>query len=285
MQVTVATSTEHTFSVFAKERDLDWLGLQTVSFTTPANSLTYFDLNNKATGTVGSGHSAGIEALADGWCRCWITFTTDAADTAGELRMYPCDGDGGVTVDLDDTSNIYIADAQFEVGSYPSSPVRSYASQVTRNADNVSIATADVPFVDGAGTIFTKLTPEVADDRRLMVLNDGSDSNRHLLYTVAGRYKALTQSSSSTQATTTMGTPVAGTAVHLGYAFDTDDIQAAQDGTAYTADVSATLPVGRDNFRVGSDETGTPFQGTHHLEMHIAGRRVTEAELETGTTL
>ncbi len=143
---TVSTTTAYTGSVYAKAGDLNFIVLAAVGFTTPANSFTWFNLSTGAVGTTDAAHTATIEDVGNGWYRCSITFTTDAADTSGELRIYVDDADNADRiVDRDDTSNIKIFGAQFEEGTVPTSyiPTGNGTTQ-TRAAQTLKIPAANM---------------------------------------------------------------------------------------------------------------------------------------------
>jgi hypothetical protein len=115
--LSVSTSTVYAFSMFAKADQLDWAYIELDNFTTPAtNTRAYFDLTD---GVVGSTPDAGIddtgiEDYGNGWYRCWVTFTTDAADTAGLIKFGVSDGDNDNLVADDTTSSIFVWGAQLE---------------------------------------------------------------------------------------------------------------------------------------------------------------------------
>ena len=148
--VTVSTTTAYTYSAFLKADQLGWAILWAENFTTPANGGAYFNLSSGSIGTVSSGFSAAIEDTGNGWYRCSITFTTDAADTSGTVEIYVADGDGDPFVDLDGTSSILIYGAQFEQGSTPSSYIPTAGSTVTRAADVMTIPIENIPYPTGA---------------------------------------------------------------------------------------------------------------------------------------
>ena len=137
---TVSTTTDYTFSIFAKADQLSWMALRTTDFTTPSNQYSYFDLSSGTLGTIGADHTATIEDVGNNWYRCSITFTTDASDTTGAVQIFLADADGDPNVDLDGTSSILIYGAQFEAGSTPSSyiPTTSGAT-ATRAAETLTI--------------------------------------------------------------------------------------------------------------------------------------------------
>jgi len=143
--VTVSTSTSYTMSAYLKADQLSWARLSVANFTTPANVSAYFDLSNGVVGTAGTGLSSTIEDAGNGWYRCAIEFTTDAADTTGQLGIGLANGDNNPTVDLDGTSSILIYGAQLEEGSTPSSYMPTNGATFTRAVETLTVAAADLP--------------------------------------------------------------------------------------------------------------------------------------------
>jgi len=133
--VTVAASTQHTMSVYAKADQLDWLYFELDYFTTPSNNTSqWYDLTN---GVVGGTPSAGVDdsgivALPNGWYRCWLSFTTDASDTVGTIRIGVTDADSDVTVDLDGTSSIFLWGAQLEAQPSPRHYIKTSGAAVSK---------------------------------------------------------------------------------------------------------------------------------------------------------
>jgi len=115
--VTVSTTTAYTFSVYLKADQLSLAHLRCVSLTTPADGGVWFDLSAGTILTQNSGYTGSIQSVGGGWYRCAITFTTDAADTAGQLRIYPAETDNVATVTRDGTSSIFMWGAQLSRGS------------------------------------------------------------------------------------------------------------------------------------------------------------------------
>jgi len=144
--VTVSTSTAYTFSVFMKQGQLNWAYLRGLGFTS-GDGVTYFNLATGAVGQTDANHTATIEDFGGGWYRCSITFTTDATDTSGSVIIGIAVGDGAnvASTPLDGTSSILIYGAQFEEGSTPSSYIPTSGSTVTRSAETLTIAAADLP--------------------------------------------------------------------------------------------------------------------------------------------
>ena len=150
---TVATSTTYTFSAFLKAGTLNWASIATILFTTPANVSTYFDLENGVVGTVGSGHTATIQAVGNEWYRCSVTFTTDAVDTTGQCRVGPAESDGDGIIPLDGVSSIQVYGLQLDQGKVvngtpvdaptPSSYIPTSGSTVTRGGQSLTVPPAE----------------------------------------------------------------------------------------------------------------------------------------------
>jgi hypothetical protein len=184
--ITVDVSSTYTYSIFAKKKDLDFIALRLSNFTTPINNNSFFDLNLGTVVSAGSGIVAEIENYGNGWYRCSVTFTTDAADTSGTLQIRLSQGGTGTTVDLDNTSNIYIWGWQFEKGSYATSYIPTNGSAVTRLGETCTNA-GNADLFDSEGVLYAEIAA-LADDLtfRYISLSDGTGDNCiRLYYTIA----------------------------------------------------------------------------------------------------
>jgi hypothetical protein len=160
--VTVATSTQYTYSIFAKADQLNFVALRGLSFTTPANGGVWFDLSTGSVGTETAGFTGQIESIGNGWYRCSIVFTTDASDTSGNIGHYAASADNNnLLEDLDGTSSILIYGAQLEAGSTPSSyiPNAGTSGGVTRAAETLTVPAAQLPWPE-PNVIGPELAPQ-----------------------------------------------------------------------------------------------------------------------------
>ena len=139
---TLISGSSYTFSVYAKAKERNKLALQMVAGTAyPSTPVAYFTLTGGGTiiSTAGTGATAAITALDDGWYRCSISAPTVAAGTAN-LAIYLANVSGSATYTGDGTSGLYLWGAQMEAGSAatsydPDPPAlpnyeRGYAPQV-----------------------------------------------------------------------------------------------------------------------------------------------------------
>lgn len=116
--LTIATGTTFTYSVYLKADGLDWAFLDVQNLAALAIS-AYFDLTNGAVGaTTGANNTSEfIEGVGNGWFRCGIVFASDAVDSTGRLRIALADSNGDNSVAADGTSSIFVWGVQLEASS------------------------------------------------------------------------------------------------------------------------------------------------------------------------
>ncbi|MCQ6458443.1 phage head spike fiber domain-containing protein, partial [Vibrio parahaemolyticus] len=86
-------------------------------------------------GTANAGLTGEIEDFGNGWHRCSVTFTTDATDTTGTIRVFLADGES-LSITRDGTSSVLVYGAQLEAGSTPSSYMPTSGGTYTRTAQS-----------------------------------------------------------------------------------------------------------------------------------------------------
>jgi hypothetical protein len=147
--MTVANSTPHTTSVYAKAGERSWMSLAGTS-----NARAWFNLATGAVGTVEASLTASIQSVGSGWYRCIVTQTTFV--TAGYLDVAVASADNTYSYTGNGTSGIHVWGAQLEAGSFPTSYIPTVASTVTRAADVASITGANFSswYNQSQGTLF-----------------------------------------------------------------------------------------------------------------------------------
>jgi len=142
---------QRVFSVFLEGGSgVDTLDLVIDAFTN--NATEEVDLS---AGTITSADpqtdAAGIEHLGGNVYRVWLAVTM-GADVAGRVRIL-----SNVTQSPGDFFRV--AGAQWEEGSFPTSYIPTNVSTVTRAAETLSIAAADLPYSATAMSIFASCIP------------------------------------------------------------------------------------------------------------------------------
>jgi hypothetical protein len=118
-----------------------------------------FDLLSGVVGTTGNATST-ITALGNGFYRCSMTSSTNHAAASGSIVLAFIDSASSAsipTVTRTGTETQIIEMVQAEAGTFATSPIETFASTVTRAADNVSLATTAFPYGGGtANTVYTE---------------------------------------------------------------------------------------------------------------------------------
>ena len=167
-------------SVFAKAKEHNWFQLSTGGSTN--DQWANFDLENGVIGNSSSSANPIIENYGNGWYRCILFATTSAnnASLAGLLTLIN-------NLDLTSRSpsysgsngGVYVFGLQLEVGSYPTSYIRSNSgSATTRLADVANNAGSSDLISSTEGVLYAEINTFIADGNyRLIGISDGTTSN------------------------------------------------------------------------------------------------------------
>lgn len=167
------TLASHTFSCFVKTNGrnikLDFFG---------GNNNAIFNLTSGIViSTNGTGLTAKIEKLLNGWYRCSITQVQTAT------TIYPnilcVDNSNNSIYQGDGTSGVYIWGAQIELGSYSTSYIPTTTTTITRAAETATGAGNAATFNDSEGVLMAEIAALANDGtNRFISISDGSISNR-----------------------------------------------------------------------------------------------------------
>lgn len=235
----LSTSTAHTFSIFAKQDQLSQVAIATNSFTSPGNTASFFNLDTGTVASTGTNHTASIFPFVDGWFRCVITFTTDATDDNGNIRVFPA-ASGSTTVDLDGTSSILIWGAQFEEGSVPTSHIPTSGAAVERAADVFSAPLSEIPF-SFPTLLFTEGYVRNTDSGPAFLHIYASANERMSIRSDTVR-QLFVQAGGVQTASLDNGTPVVGEFTRIAARVAEDDFALSLDGESPATDTSGAVP-------------------------------------------
>ena len=171
----VVSANTYTASVFAKKGEFEGLFIGTG--TTGA----FFNLNTYSyrTNYQSAPTSYKIEKYNNGWYRYSVTFTISSTDS---IYIGPNDNvSTNLAITGDGSKGIYIYGAQLEVGSYPTSIIKTQGSAVTRSADVCNNAGNSNVFNDSEGVLFADVNFLTLTGGDYFGLNDGSNNQRVLI--------------------------------------------------------------------------------------------------------
>lgn len=162
-----------TFSAILKAGNIGAIGIYAYNITDGSRGTSF----NLTTGTVTSG-TGKIKALGNGEFLCSLTSTSTVNDNF--VLLFPAGTPIG--------SSILFADWQVTESSIEEPYAPTEGSAIVRLADNISIATANIPgFVQGEGAILARffnnnIAGTITSSELLFSLSDGTAANRIRLF-------------------------------------------------------------------------------------------------------
>jgi len=264
-------------SIWAKAGTADWIS---IASSGSAADGVFFDLANGVKGTENGGSVGKMEAYPNGWYRCEVDFA--ANESFFTLEIHTADNQAE-SWDAAGTETVLIWGAQIEAGvSSATSYIPTAGSTVSRAADDISKATAELPYVEaGAGSLVWHVKP-IESGERLGGFY-GTGANRIEQYMSAVGITSLLYKNNVAQASSTHTTIAADTPFKFGIAWDVDDHRAALDETLGAADASMEIPVSITELRFGSFAGGSNHSNTIIKSCVYRPRRITDTDLQTET--
>jgi len=275
---TASSSTTYTYSVFLKAGERTRASLQDGA---GSNAIGNFDLSN---GTVVSTNAATatITNFGNGWYRCTITFTTGAAQTAINCRIFLVDTGTNTSFTGNGTSGIFIYGAQLEAGAFATSYIPTVASQVTRTADVAAINAPNFAswYNQSEGTILVEAVTFKPTSVGVTVLavdvSDGGINNRHLIGPLSNLVTGRTVVGGVTQVD--INTAYTANATEkLAYAYKVNDFAFFRNGSQVGTDTSGTIPT-VDRMFIGNAAGSAAFWNGWLRSIRYYPTRLTQAQ-------
>ena len=283
--ITLNTSVDYTFSVFAKKGTNNFIALSAEGFTGVTNTLVFFDLDN---GTVTSG-TADIEDYGNGWFRCSykVTIGTDGtgrflvfAAYNGTTRAFPSTSEAS-------GQNIYLWGAQAEQGSYKTSYIHTPTNATeTRSADICNDAGTSAEFNDSEGVLFAEIASFVSGGTsRRIAISDGDFTDRiEILYGAATNsidYQVISNNVFQAGGFHTVTDVTDFNKVAVKY--KQDDFALWINGVEVSTDDSGNTPTGLNTLRFEDGGGGNDFYGKCK-QLIVFNEALSDSELQTLTS-
>jgi len=237
----------------------------------------------------GNGTDLINHVLTADWVRIRTTGLTSYSDTGFYLGVSGASVLGGVD---QGACSILMFGAQVELGSFPTSYIPTTGAQVTRAADNISLATSMFPFNAAEGTIIVEFTPRQAitvGNPRVMRLQ-GIGNNYIEVAGFSGspnRYALIIRTDVAFQADLAAASAnynaTLGSRFRLAGAYAANDAASSANGNPVSTDGTVVVPA-VSTLYLGSGAT-VGHLGGHLTSIVLLPRRVANANLPTMSAL
>ena len=279
-----ATDTIYTWSVYAKRGSNSFIALGHYSVSASA-------MFNLDTGTlVYSSYalSTSITNAGNGWYRVSMTLLVPSAAVNNAFKIHQTDGTIGGTTGVAG-GYVYIWGAQLEVGSFPTSYIKTEASQVTRAPDSAQMTGASFSswYLQVEGTLLVEArntigatvfsTAVLTDDQALQTNNRLALFNRP--NGVSGP-AALVTYNGSEQITNGFSFKENN---KIAVAYKNNDVTAALNGATSAQDTAANIPA-FTRLRIGQLSAGSDFFATQTIKRLVYYPKALPGSVQALTT-
>ena len=174
---TATLSGANTFSFYSKAAERTQVS---AFFSQSGNVGALFDLTAETATASGTGNTASIESVGNGWYRCVVS-NNGSSQISNQVRIGTNNGALG-GYQGDGTSGIFIWGAQVEQQTYPTSYIPTDGTSVTRNQDVCTNGGSLASINSTEGVLYAEIAALDNDGTiRFLGLNDGSSNNRVVL--------------------------------------------------------------------------------------------------------
>jgi hypothetical protein len=285
--ISYTSGTAYTYSFFAKAGERTRVAFQfpSAAFTNPINIT--FNLSDGSVVAVGTGGTASIVSVGNGWFRCIGTATATITASVNTAWVRLVDTGTNASYTGDGYSGIFIWGAQLEAGAFPTSYIPTVAATVTRNADVASMTGTNFSswYRQDEGTFYSEsVVGQIGVGSVTLAASDATASNRLQIQRTAGNnYQNLVVVGGVTQSSVSVSGVAANVSGKSADAFKLNDFNTAVNGVLGTADTSGTVPT-VTQLDIGS-RASSLFLNGHIRKLSYYPIRATDAQLQALTTV
>ena len=276
---TGVSGTTYTTSVFLKFAGRTQVFIETRSIT--SNPFAVFDIQSGTVVQVSSGITATMQQFPNGWWRCSITGTANAA---GGNTLIGGFVSGSQSYTGSGSAAFYAFGAQVEAGSFATSYIPTTTTALTRSADVCSITGANFTSFYNAieGSLFTSHYRSSGQGGIATISNGGTDIGKIQIFQFSnGTYEATIKNSSNVVVFQRGYSPVAGEAkTIMGYRLN--DSAASSNGSIAVTDTTVAIDTNQAFLFIGNDVLNRRLNG-HIARIQYFRKRLPNAKLQALT--
>ena len=280
----VTSGTSYVNSVFAKAGTITKMKLR--MFSGGGTDIGFNDGDFDLTNGTATGTGAGIESYGNGWYRCYVVDSPTSSVSNARFNVELLDANGSISYVGSVTDYIEVFGSQVEAGSYPTSyiPNHSGTGSVTRGLDDCSVTGVSDLIGQTEGTVFLEFLKDNSDIG-VISINDGSSNNRvYLGYNGANFIGQVRSGGGAAQAAFSSPLDV-GEVYKCAIAYKLNDFVLYINGVQISTDTSGIVPVGMDSFSFYASTSADAPMVSPVSQALLFKERLSNADLETLTTL
>lgn len=250
---------------------------------TAGGASAYYNLSDGSIGTVVAGSDAANAAYASGWRRASVVMTLSTGSSS--VRFYVVQDDSAPTYLGDGASGLYVWRTQLEAGGFASSPIKTEGSAVTRAADQISIATSDLPYNASEGMLVIEArTAAGSGTQVLWQIDDGTENERiRIVRDASNVVRFIVTDGGAEQCNLNLGTVANSTAFKVAVSWAANDFAGCLNGGTVQTDTSGTLPT-VTTMRAGRGSAADGWFGHVASARYLPRNCVNNAELQGMST-
>ena len=261
--ITLASASTYTWSQFWKNIDSPQSRMHMWNATDGEYASLNFDWTAGVPSTNSSTGASNItyENIGDGWHRISFNFSPTTDAIANRPVFFPNSG----TVD---TLGTYVWGVDIQVGSFPTSYIKTTTAAVTRSADVATIALSDVPgFSTTEGTVYAEyqVSQVAVSAATVWSISDNSISDQIYQQLLTNDPQFNIYNGAFQAQLNDSNAATADTAIKTASAWKLNDVAVVTNGGTPLTDTSADMPVGLSDL-----DLGKRWNDSEPLNGHIA---------------
>lgn len=275
--ISVTNGLTYTFSAYVKKGTRNWFAFEIpAAFGGAAvDRDAYFNVDTGVVGSKGASiTSHSIRDVGNGWYRCIVTATAAATVTQ---PMHLCIGEADldlVFAGVNGAAALYVWGVQLEAGSFATSYIPTAGSQVTRAADNITLATSAFPYSATEGTLVWE---GVSGGGHMWSLDNGTTDERLQNYSAPPTF--FVADGGAGQVNLQAGSGSVGDNWITASAWAENSFALSRNGGAAQTAATGTLPT-PTVLRFGAKAGVVELLGGHIKKLKYLPRRATNTETE-----